>query len=847
MPFKWFRRRKPEREQAPAEAAAPVVEVPEEPAAEAAVTTQGASAAAKRRRGTRGGKGRKKAEPGAAKEGAAKGRAEPVRSQAEERRAQQRKDRAARGEKRRPAPRRAPLPAAKRDLLVSVDVGEQRVAVLEDDRVAEVYLERPERRSIAGNVYLGVVDNVLPGMEAAFVEIGLERNGFLYVDEIVRPSLEGNRQGKRIQDLLNRGEQILVQAVKDPMKSKGARLTMEISLPGRFVVFVPNGEGLGVSRRLEDDERTRLKDILKALNVKEGGVIVRTAAEGASAEDIERDLVFLQKLWKTIEAQAKTAKAPTLVYQEAELPLRVTRDLFTENFARALVDDEKTFKRVTGYLKKTSPHMVDRVSRYKEKEPLFERYGVDAEIRSTLSRRVDLPSGGYLIFDYAEAFTVIDVNTGRFVGSRSKTSASRLEDTITKNNLEAVKEVVRQLRLRDIGGIIVIDFIDMANPKNRQAVEDALRNELERDRTKTYVVEISPLGLVEMTRQNVTEGPREILTRKCPTCGGDGVVISEQSAAIDVERRLRALAHGSRVQAFLIEVNASVAARLIGPGAARLQEIEAASRRRFFLVPKEDVHLDHFLVAKQGKLEALAPEAPFAEGATIDVQPVEVGLHDSKAAVAKRDGYDIVVANASGFVGKKVKAQITRVLPGTAYATIVKRTKDGAAPITAEGEAEKPTRKPSARKPASTKLEAAVTSDGIASDGVAPDDDIAEAPPKKKTRRGSRGGRKHKKTPTIHVPETELSANGAEPAPEPVAEATQPVAEETQPVAEETQPVAEETEPQVADNGADSGTDGAGETPPKKKTRRGSRGGRNRRKKTTTTTAAAPAETTESS
>ena len=387
-------------------------------------------------------------------------------------------------------------------------------------------------------------------MEAAFVEIGLERNGFLYVDEIVRPSLEGHRQGKRIQDLLNRGEQILVQAVKDPMKSKGARLTMEISLPGRFVVFVPNGEGLGVSRRLEDDERTRLKDILKALNVKEGGVIVRTAAEGASAEDIERDLVFLQKLWKTIEAQAKTAKAPTLVYQEAELPLRVTRDLFTENFARAFVDDEKTFKRVTGYLKKTSPHMVERVTRYKEKEPLFERYGVDAEIRSTLSRRVDLPSGGYLIFDYAEAFTVIDVNTGRFVGSRSKTSASRLEDTITKNNLEAVKEVVRQLRLRDIGGIIVIDFIDMANPKNRQAVEDALRNELERDRTKTYVVEISPLGLVEMTRQNVTEGPREILTRKCPTCGGDGVVISEQSAAIDVERRLRALAHGSRVQAF---------------------------------------------------------------------------------------------------------------------------------------------------------------------------------------------------------------------------------------------------------------------------------------------------------
>jgi ribonuclease G len=836
LPFRWFRRQKPEREQAPAEAAAPVVAAPEKPAAAKAAPEKQAQGQAqpKRRRGTRGGRGRKKPDSTPA----AKEKAEPVRSQAEERRAQQRKERAARGERRRPAPRRAPLPAAKRELLVSVDVGEQRVAVLEDDRVAEVYLERPERRSIAGNIYLGVVDNVLPGMEAAFVEIGLERNGFLYVDEIVRPSLEqGGRQGgKRIQDLLSRGQHILVQAVKDPMKSKGARLTMEISLPGRFVVFVPNGEGLGVSRRLEDDERQRLKDILKALNVKKGGVIVRTAAEGASAEDIERDLVFLQKLWKTIEAQQKSAKAPTLIYQEAELPLRVTRDLFTENFERALVDDEKAFKRITGYLKKTSPHMVERVTRYKEKEPLLERYGVDAEIRSTLSRRVDLPSGGYLVFDYAEAFTVIDVNTGRFVGSRSKTSASRLEDTITKNNLEAVKEVVRQLRLRDIGGIIVIDFIDMANPKNRQAVEDALRNELERDRTKTYVVEISPLGLVEMTRQNVTEGPREILTRKCPTCGGDGVVISEQTAAIDLERRLRTLARGSRVQAFRIEVNAAVAARLVGPGAARLQAIEAASRRRFFFEPKPDVHLDHFLVLKQGKLEALAPEAPFAEGATIDLQPVEVGLHDPQSAVAKVDGYDVVLADGAKLVGKKVKVQIERVLPGTAYATVVKKSKEGAAPITAEGEAEKPTRSRTAAKKPAADAEQPVEADAEAVADETSEDGTAEAAPaKKKTRRGSRGGRRHKKTPTIHVPGAE--ANGAEPEEQAEAE----LGPEPEPE-REVEAVAEST------NGAEASTDGAaaetnGEAPKKKKTRRGSRGGRNRRKKAT---AAAPSESGDS-
>ena len=480
-------------------------------------------------------------------------------------------------------------------------------------------------------------------MEAAFVEIGLEKNGFLYVDEIVVPELEGKRHGKKITDLIARGQQIMVQAVKDPMKTKGARLTTEISLPGRFLVFVPQGEGLGVSRRLDDGERNRLKEIIKNLDAKEGGIIVRTAAEGASAEDIERDLVFLQRLWKNIQSKAKTAKAPALVYQEAELPLRIVRDLFAGDFESALIDHERTYKRIVGYLKKTSPHMLERVQHYKEKTPLFEGTGVDAEIRSTLNRRVDLPSGGYLVFDYAEAFTVIDVNTGRFVGSRSKNSTGRLEDTITKNNLEAVKEVVRQLRLRDIGGIIVIDFIDMANPKNRATVEEALRTELERDRTKTYVVEISPLGLVEMTRQNVTDGPREILTKKCPTCAGDGIVLSEASAALEVERRLRTLAAGSRAQAFRIEVSPRTASLLLGAGGKRLAEIEEAAKKRFFLTSKEGVHADHAAVLAEGKLVDLQPESPIAEGAEVEVKLVEVDKHDAGSAAGKLDGMDVVV------------------------------------------------------------------------------------------------------------------------------------------------------------------------------------------------------------
>ena len=317
--------------------------------------------------------------------------------------------------------------------------------------------------------------------------------------------------------------------------------------------------------------------------------------------------------------------------------------------------------------------MIERVHRYKEKESLFESSGVEKEIASTLDRRVDLPSGGYLVFDYAEAFTVIDVNTGRFVGSRSKNSNQRLEDTITKNNLEAVKEVVRQLRLRDIGGIIVIDFIDMANPKNRASVEDALRQELERDRTKTYVVEISPLGLVEMTRQNVTDGPREILTRKCPTCAGDGIVVSDHTVAMQIERKLRALAApGNRVQAYKVALHPRVLELLVGSGGSRLAAIEEATRRRFFLVPAEGhIHADHFEVVAEGKLVDLQPSSPLVEGSTVELKLGEVGRYDATAAAGKVEGVDVLVADAAKLVGKKATVTIGRVLEGQAFATIV--------------------------------------------------------------------------------------------------------------------------------------------------------------------------------
>jgi ribonuclease G len=438
--------------------------------------------------------------------------------------------------------------------------------------------------------------------------------------------------------------------------------------------------------------------------------------------------------------------------------------------------------------------MVERVHRYRDKESLFEHYGAEREIASTLDRRVDLPSGGYLVFDYAEAFTVIDVNTGRFVGSRSKSSTQRLEDTITKNNLEAVKEVVRQLRLRDIGGIIVIDFIDMANPKNRASVEEALRDELERDRTKTYVVEISPLGLVEMTRQNVTDGPREILTRKCPTCAGDGIVVSDQTVAMQVERRLRALpAPGSRVQAYRVAVHPRILALLAGPGGARLAAIDEATRKRFFLVAADGhVHTGHLEVLAEGKLADLQPVLPIEEGATLEVKLGEVGLHDATAGSGKVNGIDVTVANAAKLVGRKVTARVGLVLEGQVFATVVEAGEAVEGPITFESEAEKPTRAPARRKIAavgsaatsetetdgieevdSDELEQAVGAVGIGmldmedEDGadteteteveVAAGDGV---PPKKRTRRGSRGGKRHRKPPTG---EAVAAAEGSEP------------------------------------------------------------------------------------
>jgi ribonuclease G len=589
----------------------------------------------------------------------------------------------------------------KKQVLVSVDRGETRVALLEATgtvtpskagatgtrrrrkttpaagyQVAELYLERRGARSIVGNIYKGRVDNVLGGLEAAFVDIGLEKNGFLHVDEIVLPGVEaprrgrgGTRDGRQINDMLKPGQEIVVQVVKDPLKTKGARLSMDLTIAGRYMVLAPYGEGVGVSRRLDDKERERLRKEAAKLDLKGAGAIIRTAAQGAKRADLERELLYLFKLNEVLQKRVEETPAPALVFQEADLSVRVVRDIFSAAFERAIVDDAKQHHRLVSFFSRTAPELVDRVELWEGDRPLFDAFGVEKVLDSTLERRVDLPSGGYLMIDYAEALTVIDINSGSFIG-RGK--GARLEDTITKTNLEAADEVVRQLRLRDIGGIIVIDFIDMARARNRDAVLKTLRKALDEDRTKTFVVEISPLGLVEMTRQNVTDGVREIMTRPCPTCHGEGVIKSEETIAIEFERKMRDLAKETDAEAILLQMNPRVSAEFTANEARVLQMIEADTGKWFHFEGSEGLPLDHFRVLLEADhKEVLERALPFREGEEVHVEIVEPHMYSPGDAVAKIDGYIISVTGGTPYVGEKHLVRIEEVGRTSARATLV--------------------------------------------------------------------------------------------------------------------------------------------------------------------------------
>ncbi len=437
----------------------------------------------------------------------------------------------ARTRDRRPRPRPRPQfevitppETDRKQMLVRTMPHQKQIVILEGPVLVEHYVARSDKQSLIGNVYLGKVRNVLPGMEAAFVDFGEGKNGVLYAGDIQYDPDEYGKRRPRIEKALSPGDDLLVQVVKDAMGHKGARLTNEISLAGRYLVLAPASDMKGISRRLPDDERERLRRVVSKIRPDGAGVIVRTAAAGASEEDLTADVARLAETWEVIQERAASASAPALLHEEPPLEIRVIREHLTKDFRRLLIDDKDTYERVTGYLNRTAPELASIVRQYEDELSLFERFHVEDQLRKALDRRVWLPSGGHVVIESTEALHVIDVNTGRFVGH------SNLEETVLQNNLEAAEEIARQLRLRDIGGIIVIDFIDMEEAANRQAVLTRLKEHLAKDKTRTQVFDVSNLGLVEMTRKNVSDGLLETFSETCDKCEGRGILLHEEAA-----------------------------------------------------------------------------------------------------------------------------------------------------------------------------------------------------------------------------------------------------------------------------------------------------------------------------
>ncbi|HEV2112242.1 MAG TPA: ribonuclease G [Gammaproteobacteria bacterium] len=461
------------------------------------------------------------------------------------------------------------------EILISVTPRETRVALMEGGVLQEIYVERTRRRGLVGNIYKGKVLRVLPGMQAAFVEAGLMRTAFLHASDILHaPHAAGDapQPTADIRGLLHEGQEVLVQVLKDPMGTKGARLTTRISIPSRYLVYMPGSAGIGLSARIEDEaERSRLKQILESFapELAPGGYIVRTAGEGATPEALRADMLFLNKLWDSIRSQAERSKPGERVHEDLPLAVRMLRDLSGDAAQPVKVDSAETWARMDGFARMFIPAMTGRIEHYDETRPIFEQYGIEEEIQRALERKVPLKSGGYLIIDQTEAMTTIDVNTGAYVGHRT------LEDTILKTNLEAAAVIARQLRLRNLGGIIIIDFIDMTEESHKQAVLEALQQALIRDHAKTQVTAVSALGLVEMTRKRTRESLEHVLCAPCPTCEGRGSLKTPETVSYEVFREVQRVSRQSQAEELRVLAAQEVVDLLLDEESADLAELQS--------------------------------------------------------------------------------------------------------------------------------------------------------------------------------------------------------------------------------------------------------------------------------
>jgi ribonuclease G len=552
-----------------------------------------------------------------------------------------------------------------KEMIISSTSHETRVAILEDDLVVEIFIEREQSRGVVGNVYKGRVSKVLPGMQSAFVDLGLERDAFLYVTDVISPTEEsleededqvpirepgpvpgaaegqtveglvdatpdaveaapaedrtpddappsaqtadrGDRRPRdrdrdrtppsaRIEDLLKEGQEIVVQVVKEPLGTKGARITSHLSLPGRFLVYMPTVDHIGISRKIESrDERRRLRTVVQRFREQTGlpgGVIIRTAASNRSEEDLTADLTYFQQVWTEVQRRRESERTPAVLFREESLVTKLLRDLLTEQFSAIRIDDETEYSRVAQFVGRIMPNMVGRVKRYTKDYPIFDEYGVQSEIDKALRSKVWLKSGGYIVVNQTEALVAIDVNTGRYVG---KKSSGRLEDTIVKTNLEAAKEIVRQVRLRDLGGIIVLDFIDMEDKKNRQKVAQAVEQELRRDRAPSKAVQVSDFGLIIITRKRVKSSLERMLTEPCPYCSGTGTIKTAATICYDILTEVKKVSADLDGYSLVLRVNPEIARALKEESKGVLRELESTVGRPVTLRPDEQLHHEQF-------------------------------------------------------------------------------------------------------------------------------------------------------------------------------------------------------------------------------------------------------------
>ena len=495
------------------------------------------------------------------------------------------------------------------EIIVNAGREETRVALLENGLVTEIYIDRKKDRGVASNIYKGKVMKVLPGMQAAFVDIGLEKSAFLYVgdvfdsaseyapmmdDEGLELEAETRRKrsnGTQIEDLLQEGQDVTVQVSKEPISTKGARVTTYVSLAGRYLVMMPGVNHIGVSRRIETGgERNRLRDIVKRLRKPNAGYIIRTASEGRSEEELRSDIEFLSRLWDNLQKRKERSSAPALLHSELDLVFRVIRDVLTSDVDKMIIDSAEEYQRAKEFVDSYVPAISKRVKPYDREEPIFEAYGVEIEISRALGRKVWLKSGGYIIIDQTEALTTIDVNTGRYVGKRS------LEDTILKTNLEAVREIAYQLKLRNIGGIIILDFIDMEREDNRRKVYSALQEALSNDKAKTTISHISPLGLIEMTRKRIRESLGRTLCEPCPYCDNRGYVKSSRTICYEVFREIRRAFTGADEKKALVTVNSVVADMLYNEERSGVEELEKEFQKKIVIKADPNLHQEQYEV-----------------------------------------------------------------------------------------------------------------------------------------------------------------------------------------------------------------------------------------------------------